>query len=287
MPRTVLFAFWGRKANVEIQLPFIQRIVDENPDVEFHGWDLCRDSADHDYLTSLPTSDRFQVRTEEYQGDGKAMRGQNGVWRRYANGREYRDTLFVKLDDDDVFLETRAFGRFVDAIDTHRDHIISALTINNGASTPLIPALQDGYEHCDIPVLPDWKTITGPVHLSAEYAEMCHRWFIDNWRTLIDKPTLLSPCENDWLSINCIGLDHQMLRRVAQWIGRPHPRVVAGRHFRRGTVGDEGAANMMPRLIDEGFVAAHLNFGPQVAGMSGSVDELRKHYADIARQYLV
>ena len=29
MPRTVLFAFWGRKANVEIQLPFIQRIVDE------------------------------------------------------------------------------------------------------------------------------------------------------------------------------------------------------------------------------------------------------------------
>ncbi|MFV8173395.1 hypothetical protein [Mycolicibacterium peregrinum] len=269
--------FAGRQPNIELQLPHLRRILERNPDVECHIWDLARDPKDSAYLRTIE-GDRITVRADFYDASGKASRGQVKVWKHYANKGD-RNTLYVKLDDDVVFLESNRFDTFIDAIDTHPDHVISALTINNGASTPHIPDIWDAYQQLDIPLL--------DVHLSAEYAELSHRWFFANWQAITNRPALLIPTE-DWVSINCIGMTHQMLHRIAEWIGRPSPRLLAGRAFHpvRNRLGDEGATNVMPRLIHEGFVAAHLNFGPQVEGLKAVSDELRKMYADVDKQYL-
>lgn len=269
--KTIVFVFAGRQPNIELALPYYRRILEDNPGVEMHVWDLCRDRADSKYLRSLPTSDRFQIRTEFYQGDGKASRGQNRVWKHYATPH-YRDCVFVKLDDDDVFIETGGFNDFVNSIDD--TSVLSALTINNGASTRHIPALWEHFQQMDIPLL--------DVHLSVEYAQHCHRWFSNNWETLTEGTPRIIPTE-DWVSINAIGYSWNTGKRIAQLIGTRHHPEVAGRHFRpTNRFGDEGAANTLPRQIHTGMVVGHLNFGPQQRDATPTqLDEWRHIYANI------
>ena len=274
MPRTIFYVFAGRQPNIEVALPFYRRILETGAEV--HIWDLARDPKDSEYLRSITG---VEVRTQFYQGDGRASRGQNRVWKHYTRP-EYSDCVFVKVDDDVLFLETEAFDSFVQAAVDNPNHVISALTINNGASTSFLPDIQAGFEELDIPLL--------DVHLSPEYAELCHRWFFQNWRTITGKPAVLTPVET-WLSINCIAYTYEMGRKIAIRIGTRSPRDIADRHFDpyRTRVGDEGAANMQPRMIHEGFVAGHLNFGPQQKAMPDDLlNELRKLYADVAKQYL-
>lgn len=288
--RTILFAFWGRRDNIELQLPYVHRILAENPEVEFHGWDLCRDARDSRYLRTL-TGERFKVRTNFYQGNGKASQGQARVWKHYATP-EYRDCAFVKIDDDDVFLETAGFAGFSQAAQDNPGHVISALTINNGASTRHIPEVWAGYQTL-LSANAHERTLGKPlelldVHLSADYAEMSHRWFHSNWRTLIGGADTDIVPSNDWVSINAIALTWPVLQCVAALLGTVPPSEIAGRHFTdRNRVGDEGACNMLPRMIHKGFVVAHLNFGPQIAAMEPETwTELRKLYSDISGQYL-
>lgn len=295
MPKTIVYAFWGRRENIELQLPFIHRILDENPDVEFQGWDLARDPEDSKYIRSLPIRDRFCIRTDYYQGNGKASRGQCQVWSRYAKSH-YRDHTFLKLDDDVSFMETLGIPGLIQSAVDNPDAVISALTVNNGCSTRHIPAVWDIYESLkptlseDPTPFPELAKLLA-VHRSAEYADRCHRWFHANWRTLTNQPPQLIPTE-DWLSINAIAYTYQVGKRIATRIGQPSPEpVIAGRPSRR--LGDEGSANRQPRYIYTGMVAGHLTFSPQVQsernpdGMSDALlTELRKMYSDVARQYL-
>ena len=41
-----MFCFGGRRANMELQLPFVRRILDEHTDVEYHLWNLARNAED-------------------------------------------------------------------------------------------------------------------------------------------------------------------------------------------------------------------------------------------------
>jgi 3-dehydroquinate dehydratase len=279
--RTILFAFWGRRDNVEIQLPFIRRILAENPEVEFHGWDLCRDPADSKYLRTIE-GDRITIQTAFY--GPPASRGQVRVWRHYT-ASHYRDCTFVKIDDDCLFIETSKFGDFVQSVNDNPNSVVSALTINNGASTPHIPALWDIFQQLDIPLL--------DVHLSAEYAQRCHEWFHTHWQTLTDQPTQLIPSQT-WLSINFIGYRWAMGQKIATLLGTRSPSDIADRTFPRRNangrivghrVGDEGAVNMFPRLINTGMAVAHFTFGPQHF-TDDVAAELRAGYAEVARQYL-
>lgn len=271
-----MFAFWGRRENIDIQLPYIRRILDQNPNVEFHAWDLCRTPTDHRHLRTI-TGDRVIIRRDFYRPP-KASRGQVKVWNHYTSNR-YADNLFVKIDDDVVFLETDTFADFAATADANRDTIISAKVINNGACTALEPQLWDGFQALNIPLL--------DVHLSADYAEMSHRWFFDNWPTIINRSPKLHPTE-DWLSINTIAFDYQMCTRIAALIGTPSPSHISQRNFGpHDHIGDEGAVNMLPRTICENYVAAHLSFGPQSsAAPPEQMSQWRKLYTEISDQYL-
>lgn len=270
-----MFVFAGRQPNIEIALPFYRRILAENPDTELHIWDLARSRSDSDYLRTI-TGDQILVRTE-FAGPNP-WRSFDKVWQHYAHSM-YSQCVFTKLDDDDVFLEVDDYQGFLAAAIDNCDSVVSALTINNGACTPLIPEIWEGFEKLGIPLL--------DVHLSGAYAELSHFWFCDHWAELVGRTPELIPTE-DWLSINCLALSWQALRRIARLNGTIPPPNIAGRTFtRRNRVGDEGAANMIPRLIYTGMVCGHLTFGPQEKRMSaGVLDGVRKLYADVATQYL-
>lgn len=284
--RVIFYVFAGRKANIEIALPYYQDILDRNPDAEIHLWDLCRDRADSKYLRTITGIDRLKVRTEFYTPGGVASPGQNRVWRYYAHP-QFQNTMFVKGDDDVLFLESKTFDQFVESAASRPHEVTSALTINNGASTHLLPEVADMFEQLDIPLL--------DVHLSAEYAELSHRWFFDNWQTLINQPTNPTPAES-WVSINLIAYNWHMGCKIAQAIGTRPPARIMDREYParneqgrilRHRVGDEGSVNMHPIRIDTGMVCGHATFGPQDRTMpTATLTEIRKHYADIARQYL-
>ena len=93
---------------------------------------------------------------------------------------------------------------------------------------------------------------------------------------LVGQPVSLIPTE-EWLSINTIGYDYDMARRIAAEVGTVREfRNIAGRDI-GGAMGDEGTVNTLPRLIMQGFLACHLGFGRQ------DIDEdmWRKRYAEL------
>lgn len=277
MPETILFVFAGRKPNLELQLPLVERILADNPDTVFHVWNLTRTRQDNEFVRGIE-GDRITVLNDF--ATVNPWRGFNRVYQHYSDP-EFQGDVFVKIDDDVVFLEADRFADFVEAIPAQG--FLSGKVINNGACTATEPELWDLFESLGIPLL--------NVHQSADYAELAHRWFFDNWRTVIDQPAIVTPTD-DWLSINVVGYTWEQGRQLAAQVGEPSPPHIAGRDFpptRRGPaiLGDEGCVNLYPRFIHEGFTAAHLYFGPQAKQMqTGLLAELRKHYADIGREYL-
>lgn len=271
MPRVIMFVFAGRQANMELQLPFTRRVLAENPQVEYHIWNLCRDASDVAFLRTIQ-GERITVRDDYYE----QRPGWNQVYWHYADPA-YRDCLFVKLDDDVVFLETDRFGAFVDAIAENPGVVLAANTVNNGACTPLEPGLWEQFVDCDIPLL--------DVHMSNAYAERVHGYFFEHTHEMLGQPVELVETL-DWLSINAIGYDWAAGRRFSARLGQPHTGIVAGRSWSTASrLGDEGSVNMYRRIIVRGFVAGHLTFGPQAPSQE-QLDRWRSRYAEISQCYL-
>lgn len=269
MTRVVLFVFAGRRPNMELQLPFIRRILAEHAEVSYDVWNLCRTPEDAEYVRGIE-GERITVHDEYYGG------GWNDVWRHYTD-RAYRDCLFVKLDDDVVFLETARFGLFVEAIAQHRRAIVSANVVNNGACTALEPGLYAEYERLGVPLL--------DVHASNAYSHLAHTYFFAHQDEMLGQPVELVR-STDWLSINAVGFDYQQVCRIAAKLDLPHPAHIAGRDFDRGhRLGDEGCVNTFPRILVRGFLAGHLTFGPQHP-TGKQLMYWRRGYAEAGRRYL-
>lgn len=264
--------FAGRRGNLEINLPLIRRIIDDNPNVEFHLWNLARVPSDTRYIDSI-SGERISV----CKLTGRAgYRYLNHVWKHYADP-QFAGRRFVKIDDDVVFLETERFGSFLDAIESNPDTVVTANTVNNGACTPLNPELWKRFTDLNIPLL--------DVHESNAYAEMAHEYFLEHWLEMLEQPVNVTQTE-DWLSINLIGMHWPMLSNIAETIGTRSPEWIAGRSWGPSSrVGDEGAVNMFPRAVMQGFTVSHLSFGPQK--LTGQQEEdWRSRYMKIAQKYL-
>lgn len=270
----ILFVFAGRQGNIDVNLPLLFQILEENPQVSLDLWNLCRDPADAEYLNRI-TGDRVRVINTFAPGTRRMYR----VWQHYTHPR-YRDHLFVKMDDDVVFIDTDKFGLFLDAIVecSDRDRLLSAEVVNNGACTPFMPELWQKFLKLDIPLL--------DVHESNEYAQAAHQFMFENWRELVARPVGDVADIETWLSINFIGMDWPTLCDLASRIGQRSPSLIADREWGpRTRVGDEGAANMLRRAVLPGFTVGHLGFGPQNL-TEAQEQEWREQYAEIVWEYL-
>lgn len=270
---TIFFMFAGRRGNLEVNFPLIRQILDGNPNVEFHLWNLARVPSDTKYIDSI-SGERIVVCKLAARAGYRYL---NHVWQHYTNPK-FSGYRFVKIDDDVVFLETERFSSFLDAVESNPETVVSANTVNNGACTPINPGLWKGFTDLDIPLL--------DVHESNAYAKMAHEYFLDNWSDLLEQSVDVIRTE-DWLSINLIGMHWPMLCRIAALIGTRSPREIAGRSWGPSSrVGDEGAVNMLPRAVVQGFTVSHLGFGPQKL-TEQQEDDWRTRYAQIAEKYLV
>lgn len=288
---------------MELQVPMIRRILDDNPETRYDIWNLALNDEDNEYLQTL-SGDRITV-INDYYGPSP-WESFNNVYNHYA-ATEFSDQIFVKIDDDVVFVETQEFSTFIAAIVSNPDSVISAQVINNGACTPFIPDLWEEFERLCIPL--------ENVHKSADYAKISHGRALDNWPELLGQPKCLVPTD-DWLSINLIGYTWNVAVDIANKLvmsrtaprqnpkrqpGQPNwdnPALDPTKRKHIGidpmgeqnsllVVGDEGLVNTMPRLILCGFLAAHLYFGPQRKQLNEVTwNEIRDRYAEVGKSYL-
>jgi hypothetical protein len=281
--KVILFVFAGRRQNLEIQFPLVDRILQENPDVEYHIWNTARMPQDAQFVKGIQPNDRTTVFNQFYDQNGcnQIWRFQNNIYKHYSHSK-YKDCLFVKIDDDVIFLETARFADFVNQITPKV--IISAKTVNNGASTPLEPAIFDGFQKLDIPLL--------DIHMSVPYVEMAHNYFLNHADKMTEQPMKRFPSKT-WLSVNAVAYDWKMICLIASTIGKRSPVKIADRDFpldalgRAHTIGDEGVCNTVPRVVIQGFTAAHLTFGPQDKAIPNStLNDLRHRYKQVGEWYL-
>lgn len=273
--RTVMFCFGGRKPNLELQLPFIHRILAQNPHVDYHLWNLAKEPDDDAYIRSLRTKGSFKI-IHDFRGPDPWTKF-NDVYRYYAQP-EFRHCRFVKLDDDVVFIQSKDWLRFIESVDANPHAVVSANIINNGACCHIDPLLFSRFKQLGYALL--------DVHRQPSFAAMSHEYFLDYWAEIIARPDNWVTTQ-DWLSINFIGYNHAMARKFADLLDTQSPRVIAGRHFRgRDRLGDEGMVNTLPRIIAKGFTVAHLTFGPQERKDPAMFIDLRKRYAEVGKEYL-
>src|SRR5512139_173436 len=270
-----LFMFAGRRGNLAVNLPLIRRILDENPLVRCDIWNLARDPDDAQWLQGVNGNHSRITVVNSFAGP-RAFSKMGRVWQHYCHPR-FRKHLFVKMDDDIVFIQTEKFGEFIDAVVSNTDRVLTAEVVNNGACTQFMPELWQGFLGLDIPLL--------DVHESNRYAQLSHLFFYENWRDLVSRPTDVVDIE-DWLSINFIGFSWDMLNRIVPRIGRRSPATMAGRTWKPGNrIGDEGAVNLFPRAVMRGFTVSHLGFGPQKLTEYQEC-EWREDYAEVGWEYL-
>lgn len=289
MTNVIIFTFAGRKPNLDLQIPMVKKILADHPNAQWHLWNLARNDADREFVKSIE-GERITV----FNGTGRdgfaspaptnepgakqfGANEHNAAYRRYSQ-KDYANHLFMKIDDDIVFLETARFGKFVEALDAHRGSCLIANIINNGACTPITPGIWEGFQKLNLPLL--------DIHMSGKFADMVHNYFFDHTSEMLNQPLELIPTE-DWTSINAVGYDWQTLCKVIGTIGKPQPAYLAGRpmHGWGLRFGDEGVFQTIPRIIVKGFTAAHLTFGPQNP-TKAHLERWYEGYRQLGEQYL-
>lgn len=296
MTRVIFFEFAGRQGNMQAQRPHITRLLDANPGSYFHLWDLTRQASDQAYLVQWANDDeRVRVMGQFHTGHpircikppGPRRRGHprcvcmkckppyEQPYKWYANalprlGAE--DTVFVKFDDDVIWMDTDAFPEVLEFLETRPNAVASANVVNNAVCAKYDPALYD-LVRTKFGIggrLPAYDRDWWALHTSADFAWLSHNWMRDrlNYANLYQgehqPPVRTRPGER--VSINFIAMKYPVLRKMAGMM-------------RDGRLGDEGTVDTLLPWIIPNFRVAHLTFGPQEKTMTeAELDRIRKAY---------
>lgn len=299
MTKIVLFEFAGREENLSVQWPFIERLLSTYPEMEVHLWDLTRKSSDAAYLRTL-ASDRVKIIDHLHTGHPiKCMypnqrRRPRGYppctcmihkppyekpYQWYAQHHEFQNTIFVKIDDDVLFLETQNFDHLIQPLEAHPNRIISGNIINNVVCAKYEPELMN--KAANTFSVGDPAKIGNDrrwwwLHTSGAFALLSHEWFLNNWLVLkMRKASYVRPRPGEAVSINCIAFTDRTMVRLA----------TAFQHDQR--LGDEGVVDQSLPWIAQSFHVGHLTFGPQDKELKpNQINDLRYRYAQLAKEYL-
>lgn len=304
-PRIIFFTFSGRKANMEVQRPYIERLLARYPKSELHLWDLTRDPDDAFYLRQW-AAEHEQVALVGHLHPGHPIPCL-GDWRgpghrkctcmkhkppysdpyRYYRDNPHRgsrvpdyndDTVFVKFDDDVLWMDTDMFGAVLSFLETHPDQIASANVVNNVVCAKYEPSLRDRVmEKFNIPnTEPRWDEAWWALHTSAEFAMISHGWlgdFIAEDQDFISGDPDFSyrepvrTREGEAVSINFVAMKYPMLCAAADKMEDS------------GRLGDEGTIDSFLPWIIPNFRVAHLSFGPQENDLDPEiVTQIRNQY---------
>lgn len=293
MSKIIFFEFAGREANMRVQRPYITALLDKYPNSELHLWDLTRQASDATYIQEWEFQDkRVRVYRDLHSGHpiqclGPHRRGRvkcqcmrhkppyEEPYRLYRDSRRGYDddTVFVKLDDDVLWMDVERFDEVLTFLETHPDQVASANVTNNVVCAKYEPDLADliGSElTLEDPRDPKGDAEWWALHTSADFALFSHAWLAA--RLKVGMPADREPVktrEGEAVSINFIAMKYPVLK-------------IAADNMREGRLGDEGTIDAMLPWIIPNFRAAHLSFGPQEHSLTvDEIDVIRAQYTNL------
>lgn len=270
MSRVVVFTFAGRRSYLEVQRPFIARLMASFENLEFHLWDFSRNGSDHRYLRELAASSRrIHLFDQFYEGENPVTQcvKQVGVicscdkcrvgkwseaYKHYAANPDHESDVFVKLDDDIVFIETARFPLMLTAIRETSGTIVSAKVINNGLCALTEPGLRDAVLQRGLVTQPNSADAWWRLCTSVTYMDLAHEYFFQHGDSLLQQDPQLIGLPRARFSINTIGFDWSTVRQIAGCLDA------------EPAINDEHVIshNFDIRVL-QGFLTAHLHYSDQ------------------------
>ncbi len=150
---------------------------------EWHLWENCRNEADRKYLHKLAASD---PRCKLKQLDG--AKGGWGIIGEFFQFCDDREALYLRLDDDIVYIESGFFRRFIERAKAERGKSIwfAPLIINNTVCGSLIKNLSkveiDGVVTAQAMCPWAWKYPNFPEALHPVFIEAVKSGRLDDFR---------------------------------------------------------------------------------------------------------
>ena len=136
MNKVILFCPAGREEVLAIQLRYIKSILDLEIVNEYHIWDFSWTENDSNYISKLAcVHPKIKIKRSPYNNacrSGDVASKQFSYFlSTYYNYLAFKDFVFVKLDDDIVFIDTRNFENFIQGRMRSNSFLYSANVINN------------------------------------------------------------------------------------------------------------------------------------------------------------
>ena len=137
--KTIITCFAGRKEYMEIQVQYIIKLLNKYDFIESYDiWDFSWSEIDSKYLNTL-TSLHPKIKIRQAPDYGKATRASPTGSKQYAyffnqgyDSDAYKDYIFVKVDDDVLYIDIDNFGFFIEQRKQNAHHfLVSANVVNN------------------------------------------------------------------------------------------------------------------------------------------------------------
>ena len=291
--RLVIFSFAGREEYMSLQTKYVDDMLSRIPQAEFHIWNFSRKQSDNEYLQNLAAcSGRIRIFNEFYEGENKqticqkkigficsCVRCRVGKWSEpykfYASNAEYSNSIFMKIDDDIVFVESKKINDFVALITQNPGKIVTADVINNGRCASADPLQRKTLLAANIAPKETparWFMLC----VSREFFFLSHKYFFENFYYVMSQEISLLELQDGRLSINFIAFDASMMKQIAALLGDSpgmHDEAVITANF--------------PIHLCKGFTACHLHFSDQRATISRDEEmEICNQYFRLMKKYL-
>lgn len=216
--------------------------------------------------------DRANTGEFRYQSDKRSHEGWSEFYNFYADRAEhYAETVFLKCDDDIVYIRLDALADFVGfRIREGRNFLVSANVINNGSCAHIQRgqgALPEGLIRIDPPEDPDGPFLWN----SADMATDLHNYFLDN-RASFEEADPDPVLWHGQFSINFVS-----------WLGRDTSFMATDMTHDEYTLSTHIPEYLnRPNCIYPKLVVSHLTFYPQDDGFDHEV--VLGRYRELADQ---
>lgn len=277
--KIVLFIFAGRQKYMDLQTPYLAEILRSLPAAELHIWNFSRNDHDNAYLQSLPSKlPRTKVFNEFYAGRNEittctksigvlcsCTKCRVGNWsepyKYYASQDGDEKTIYVKIDDDIIYIDTSRFRFFIEAIQANGKYIISANVMNNGICAILDNEVRNFVLHHKFATKEDlesWWFLCA----SVDYFRFAHLHFLEKKNLLTREELQLVSIPRSRFSINTLGFNREIIQHIANQLG-------AG-----ASMNDEHIiSTSCDILILKGFVTSHFHYSDQRSAINETEED--------------
>ncbi|GLY61380.1 bacteriophage protein [Pectobacterium carotovorum subsp. carotovorum] len=270
--KLVIFVFAGRKKFLDIQKEYILDIMKHHNNVEYHLWNFSRNSDDNNYLQSLSKEiPNTSIFNQFYEGENpvKICQKEIGVicncekcrvgkwsepYKFYSNSDNYKDAVFMKLDDDILFIESKKITSVVEIASKNNKKIISANVINNGVCAKFDNELKE--EIVLRKLVSKERDLLSWWYLCTEksFFQLSHSYFFKRMDILRKNKIKLSKVSKKRFSINTLLFTSYSMKLIASKLSeQPHD-----------SMNDEFVISTnFPIYIMNNFISCHCHFADQ------------------------